>query len=815
VLLSDCEIVEWDHRVEYDQTSGTRLYEKIRITVNSMLVANASSEVDTTVDAASVYRLHRLQGLNATHEAAGYTWLMPDHWVSLHGKLMMPQSDFVLWMNSCSTDADSIVSPSIPQSANQQPTGRRILLAACGYAGASDYPSDFTGPAPDHAQIPGNNFTKNNDLVSIFDPFVNLNQSVNSKVYRKDVMDCNMGPKPMAIQIIPMVGSRAAKLQYTIEICRDCLWFFGDAVKYSNDLQKQIDKKGSSELNMPIMFNRWTLLDSMDDSGRVTHNIRGKLIVIDSRFKPNAMRLMAFPLAFPFARTMSRNYVVSEDGKTLAYDFQFTQAGAAPPWGVRDYSAQFSERWSPEIKGHTHGAVTVKVKGWYHRSTENPGVMVSEQTQKYVLLNQAIVILLSRIRGIVHKLNLKPGEIDANQTRDVQLLDMHVIEQIGVPELELRVLVKEGNDEGQMSDVWLRLEHMGEPFYTNLNQGDLTKIRAYDPKWWPIDNEWGRLLAWDDGQPDYLYPPLGHQTDWRPYADYAETPDYHDSRYQLPAKTKIPAAHNTKTKTVNNVTYDLTGQVDGSVYPAANFSNNNVAPPITTNPINQPDFTAVVSAQFNGAMIPVAKPPAPTGHASVFAPEHMSGFSYVTFETEVLSDSDTGVVGMPLSKPRFLAMRSGNGIAGGSGAYANPAETATPIRLFAGYGKRVVNVKADRIGAWPIIPYPSETLTKRADIGNNTEGGDVISVEYLVKKEIIDDAPQPSRTGNSVMYSTNMRLTYMSSRPWMPNSTQAGGGHLQGAEIFPLAANMILRNDAVTLAEMLPNNSRFAQGKLA
>jgi hypothetical protein len=155
-----------------------------------------------------------------------------------------------------------------------------------------------------------------------------------------------------------------------------------------------------------------------------------------------------------------------------------------------------------------------------------------------------------------------------------------------------------------------------------------------------------------------------------------------------------------------------------------------------------------------------------------------------------MSDGVTGIISMPLSKARELA----GGAFRSSNTSVRPSETSTIIRLFAGSGKRVLNVKAERLNDWPDMPAPAEQILRQDTISGTPV---VASVDRLIQKKIIDDAPQPILSGNGVVYTTNMQLVYSCSRPWSPSQTQAG---YASDELFPIAFNEMLKHDAQTQA---------------
>lgn len=782
VCMQDCEVLEWEHRVEYDENHNHK-WDCIRITVASMIVSNAASVTSTTrpVGDNNPYRLHHSQAFHGTLDGTTGQggFLATDNLVQISEILSIPRGDLVLWVNNASEDEDSSSSESFPpQQTELRQSPRRIILAACGWGSKNDY---------------DNPSTEEGDYVNIQDPAQKTDDQVKTSILRRDVLDCDSGPKPISVVPIPIAGGRSFRLVFTIEVCRTlALGYSAPESDSTSSGDENVQKAASFDARktLPIIYNRWSVVDSEDDQGRVTHTISGRLVVQDKRYKANAMRLMAFPLAFPFARLASRRYATSEDGKTLSYEFSFTHAGAAPPEGVRDYKATYLEGFSPDARGLMKGSMSVQVSGWYHRSTDNPAITVSEKTQKAILLRQAYSIVYARIRGVVHKLQVLPGQNPTNVT----LLDLQVIEQVGRPELEIRVDVMYGGT--SINDIHIRLQNMGEDFY----QGASVAVPSYSPLWWPIDNEFGRLTNIDDQHPDYLYAALGNVASWKPYDDYFNNPD-----------TAVAfKAHNArKTNSITGKPKSLKREaLGGKTVPVGDMSGSRpedagsletVEYPDTTNPINQPLFSAVVSVLLDGAVIPAASAPQPLSSTGIWDTNQIAGFaSYVTYEAETLSDSETGKLAMPLSKPRNLLGGSISG--GGSGSSVRPQETSTVIRLFAGSGKRVVNVKGERLGAWPIMPTPAEEIQRTDD----SISGAVASVEQLIKKSVIHDDPQPLASGNQVVYTTNMQLVYSCSRPWSPNAKQAG---YQVSEIFPIAINKMLKHDQTSSAATKPRAS--------
>lgn len=817
VLLQDCEILEWDHRLDYDE-AGTFRWDCVRLTVASMVVSNARLSPETQVTQSALYpeRVHPSQAHAVPGSVpSGLTGLLTtDNLLRIITLLRTPRADFAMWINNASEDDDfstnTTAEGTVTVNETPKPSrvrsvsggSRRFILSACGFPGGEANPSSI-------------NESTENEYLMIYDPWKNLDDRVRSGIKKRDVLDCDNGPKPISVSPIPMAGGKSFRLVFTIEICRLPQTYFtkpstdssSEGIRSANDVARWFNH-GSIHYS-PVIYNRWSLTDSEDDSGRVSHTITGKLVVSDIRYKPNAMRLMAFPLAFPFARRVSKRYTVSEDGKTLLYEFTYVHAGAAPPNGVRDYVATYSEQYGM-VPALMHGSMNIKVKGWYHRSTDNPNTEVSEKTQKMILLRQAHTILFARIRGVAAKLTPIPGQ----DPKVVTLLDMQVIEQVGVPELDLRVKVQYGTENGDMSEMMLRLQNLGAPFF----EGQPQQIAPYDPKWWPIDNEWGRLLSWDNLNPVYLKSEgLFHQ-DAEDYtgngADYANNFNVSihsrpNSARPVPGITSLPDPQRIEATSENLAIGS--GFLDGSragwaEQDGSGVTFNDTNASVTTNPLNQPAFSAVVSQSLNGNVMASLTQNgssandvlnfASLGTTGIFDRDQALGmYSYIDYDSEIGSIGDTGVVSIPLSASRELA----GGELRSSASSIRPKETSAMIRLFAGSGERVVTVKAERINKWPDIPQPAEQILRYENVSGNNGSGEtpiVVAIERLVKKEMIQDSPKPLKSGNGVVYTVNMRLVYKSTRPFCPSQAQAG---FQSVDVFPFPQNRQLKTDDATL----------------
>lgn len=669
VCLQDCLTKDFEHVIEYDESGYQAIANRFRITIESTITSyhSASTETERVEDyhGSTVATVSDL-----TPSTSSVKLLGVDTLAEVESLLSQNCMDFVMTIHEASIDADA----NTPKGYFQRNGSNRIILAA-------------TGVAKRAVGGTGENY------LTVYDPLLSIDGVTEIDIRRHDVLDCDNGPKPIRVAIDQMTGPRVFRVSITFEICRPIysLWNT-DAESLTYDPRKA---KG-------VMKNRWSVTDSMDDKGAVTHRIRGSLCVSDIRYKPNAMRLMAFPLAFPFAKLASRENEVSDDGKTLGYAITYTHAGNAPPLGVRDYNCSYTEEASLGLKGGYFGAIQIKVRGWYHRSTDNPAVRVTDQQQKQMLLRGAVTILYSRIRGINTLWNPLPGQNPVT----VILSQFRVVENTKEPELDLFCAVQFTDIDGDRKEFPARLKNLGAPI----------SIAGYDPKWWPIDNEWGRLLN-EDVNNVFL------RSAWIPKSAEGTAADFdymnqqrHKSgawAYMTPRITQLPTVpddareDNAGGALRSSPTSGSTSEVPAAVSPDV--------VPVTPNPIPfSTAFSAYLSQDLKGDTVLASLPPRPAYpyFQTGVAPVQQSGFSYLSWSSETLNDTSSGMIQLPLSKPRNTP-RGSLGFTPSSTEMVTAKQTSAVVRLHAGSAKRIYSIVAERIGDWPEMPKPSPTIVRK------------------------------------------------------------------------------------------------------
>jgi hypothetical protein len=752
VLLRDCETIEMSSVVEYGETQTHERFLKTRITVASTLI--------------SIYQLGQSTPLTPTQQHPSTIRIPPvTNDETMVGRaeeilqlLSEPRKDFWYAVNGVGDWAGSGTVSAVPKEIRDG-SSYRLILVATGIL------PTLTPPEPPAVGPP----TISGEFVQLLDQ--------NLTVKRVNVQDANNGPKPMGLDARQVFGGNVLRVQATFEVCRVLSKPISDDGDPGYDAQKV---RG-------VIGNTWSVVDGLDDDGAVTHTVSGKLYVKDRRYKANAMRMFAFPLAFPYARLVSRQHTVDETGLVLQYEYVFRHAGAAPPQGVRKYEATYGEEVRVGSSPVQNGFMNIRVMGWHHRTETQesdilPGVAVPvpllerEKKQKAILLRAAYTILWSRIRGIDKLWTPVPGQ----KAKNVLLVNASVFERVGLPQLELRVAVKY-----TAQDNTEFLNRMGR-------LGEAIDIANYDPRWWPVDNEWGRLPAEDKENPyfdmdAYPYAELGDPDKSDYFVGYFQPPG--SNRHTLPRITGVP--------TNDSDTSMEWAKPGGSVPTGAVESPSSAERPDSTNPIAGPAFTAIYSKNLLGVTVMGPLPPAINEAYSGVSDLQKSGFMYLEWKSEVKTDSNVGKIMLPLSKPRALPYQQMM-VLGVSFAL----ESSVAVSLHAAYSKRVYSVSATRFGKWPQIPEPKKQIIRKRANGYDENGRPtyaLVCIETLLNKELLTETPELTPDQCDRSFTLHARYTYGMSNPWAGDSAEGGSDF----EIIPVGESPMDKatasNNAITI----------------
>jgi hypothetical protein len=743
VLMQDCELKEWNQVIEYDESKTDVKFSRIRVTAASTLVSIMTTELSSGFPLKDDSRKH-----NSTIELAeqinqGYS--MPDRIGEIQMRLQVPRQDF--WLAFHGTAGATNNDPLEPVANPTDRSEYRLALAA-------------TGIFP-------RNQTEESDVS--FSEYVKSLEDINLSVKRADVIDANNGPKPEGISVTQVFGGQALRVEVSFEICRA----FGRVVE-TGDEYTSADPLYDAQKVTGVVSNRWSVTDSMDEQGAVTHVIEGKMTVRDQRFKAMYMRMYCWAYAFPFARMTQRSFQVDPTGLVLAYQLQFSHAGSAPPFGVRDYSATYVESLKAGKIGLQQASMDINVKGWYDGSAVNPEnsllTRFTEQEQKAILLRGAISILHSRLRGINTEWVAAAGE----KVTETILENAQVIERHGRPELTLRVNVYYKRKDG--TEFPLRLAAMGRPISNPTDN----EIPNYDPRWWPVDSTFGKMNFDSDDNPNF-YNQLHPESE----SGDSQASDYFQGYFQLPdgQRHSLPRLNSDQTKTIENGPSARQWALPNGHFFAGVSPSLSSEQPDYLNPQeseNAPSFYAIPNRDLKGELTTGPLPlrtnadrsSGDTARYTGISDKQLNGFTYMKWESEIKHDGNEGIVFVPLSKARDVNNQSG------STGDIKPKQTAVAIRLHAGVSHRVYSVTAERVGKWPEIPEPMRTIVRNsgfvAESSGDPEPDPYEIVETLLKKEVITETPTLMNDQNSRLFTLHCRWTYGLSRPWGGNSDQGG-----------------------------------------
>ena len=711
VRMQDCELTGWEQSVDtYDSEVAVR-FTRIRFTASSSLVRLQKDFPDndwrTRQGQNDPYILST--GFGAFSGGNDYG-LLSDLVQRITHDLSQPRQDFLLWVdNACEPNAINS-SPMVPENNQNRTKTSRVIVAA-------------TGRIPKTAE-------------EKLDCGVGDNQYSDSptqtQILRRHVIDANSGPKVSNVKISEVAGGAFCKVTATFEICR---------VLYQIDSPDEIRDEVihyDAQKARGVIYNRWSVVDSMDNEGKVSHDISGKLYVKDHRYKPDACRMFTKCLPFPYARVVNDSYVVSEDGLTLEYKYRFQHAGSAPPDGVRDYTATYVEEAGPGLanKGIQRGSMNINVKGLWHGAVIE-GVppnevrrSITEKENKAILLRGAYSILYARIRGIDQKWDPLPGQIP----KKVQVLTTTVTEAVGKPELTLQVTVQYTQQE--FGEFHLRLGNMGDPI----------PIPNYDPRWWPVQSVRRRWMGEDDENPNFRndnlfwYHDKGLPTESNYFDPYIEPP--HSERHTTPRLAGYTENDYESDGLYNDWEW---ARLDGTPITVSTTSTTTVG---SNNDEPSKPLMAYVSRDLKGEVFPTVGATSQEQRVdetnSGISEGQRNGYTYIQWESELMTDSDYGVKMLPLSKSRDRVAGAGE---------ASGMQSATKIKLHAGIAKRIYSLVATRQGQFPDLPKP-EPLVQR------TVSSSAINSEHLLKTEIIKDGCELMPDGCTKLHTVHLRWTY-------------------------------------------------------
>lgn len=767
VLFRDCETLDYSCVLEFDESGTHEKYMRTRITVASTLVSiYEKGESDPLAAADQHPSTIRIPPVLAGGLTIGTDETTPARLEEIKERLSEPRKDFWFAVNGVLTPSGAVTTT--PQEDRGDNSTYRLILIA-------------TGLMPRAAESSGDPLEVT-EFVKFFD--------TDLTVKRLNVLDANNGPKPMAFSATKLHGGNVVRIQATFEICRVLSKPVPDA--------DNPDPGYDAQKVRGVVCNSWNVIDSLDDEGAVTHTVNGKVVVKDKRYKANAMRMAAFPLAFPYARLVNRQYTVDHSGLVLEYQFQFRHAGAAPPQGVRKYEASYTEMAGANAAGVYRASMNVKVMGWHDRSDEGTALLERERKQKILLIRGAQTIVQARITGINKLWAPLPGQ----NGKSTYVIDSRVVEKVGHPEIELQVTVGYGT--ANTTEFLQRVANMGNPI----------PIDDYDPRWWPVDNEWGRLPmgngavdnAGDSENPEFDNVAYPYATEGDP-----EKSDYFTGYFQSPGNNRHSLPRIT-TMTLASTDDSKEWARPGGFVPEDATDDASVGMEQNEHPINGPTFTAIPSLDLTGEVVLGPLEPVTDASFTGVADVQSTGFMYISYKSEVMNDTNQGQIYLPLSTPRNIPQAKRElllGLSAGTGPSTSGKECSVALSLCAPQTYRVYSVSATRNQKWGELPEPKPQIVRTIGSGSTRQ---IVQVETLLNKEFLPETPdlRPS-DGITREFTHHARYTYALANPWRGTTDEGSVGDFEEIPVgfspvckATAAQNaIVVKGDGSTLSPLL------------
>lgn len=590
VLLRDCETREFSQTIQRDDSGTDVLYSRVRISVSSTLVSltnigEGSNVVETGSTHPSTIAIPRVDGET-----------LVERWREVQTRMQEARKDFWYAINSTTKKP-------ISQQTGYDPNGTDLPIPATDASSSDSYRVVLAATGLTEDDIKKLRADRNASIgkIKAFNPS-GLTQSQFVDIDRAKVIDLDNGPTPISVNVEQVLGGRALRVSFTIEVCRCfCKPTADDFAPPAIDSAKAAG----------VISNRWGVSDSIDGDQSTHRTIRGKLVVSDRSWRPHALRLLVSPKLFPYAKLTDQRFAQDPKGLALEYEFSMKETGPAAPEGVTSWSGTYTES-NTLGAGQTTGDVTVKVHG-----TVNPRNLTMQQ-QKTLLLAQAYNIVRSRVR-----FKLGWAALPGQDPTYVMCSRTVVIETMHKPEIELRMsfLYRDAaNGQNQAIDGFgLRLKNMGADMSNS--------ITGYDPMKWPV----GRDFNLDQGQ----------ENEW---SRTEGTGSYFDTYFQTPCSEW----------------HGMPRRGEITSYQLDRTTNESL-PLVTPNPSYfqrmdvyiDPDVTTTLSSQERPA------PGTPIAMMQTGFSTDQSAFSYLQVELDNRYDLSSGNVMLPLSRPRYVSSAGG------------------------------------------------------------------------------------------------------------------------------------------------------------
>jgi len=437
-----------DRSIAMDERRTDRLYSTYRISVASMLVTILGDDgitIPNEYSAAVNQSTIGARYISPYDSGNGPT--MVDRWNRIRTFLERPRRDF--WFAVNGTTGVARNQNDAPQDDFSNKNMLRVVLAASGL--------DESQISAVSAEDPGAIGLGNIDG---FEP------GKDTTIERKLVIDANNGPKPISVKIQRIDGGRAARVQFTIEICRP-LYKYSSASVDTRPVTDAGKTKG-------VISNRWSIKESIDEHWKTNIAIEGTLRVADRRYKPDAMRLMTSTQLIPWAKLKGREFTTTTDGLTLHYRYSMEEVGQAAPPYIADWEATYTEK--ADYSARCFSSFNGRVVG--HAAP--PAGWTLDQ-YKILMFEILMRIMANRINISSNPANDLPG---APKTKTIR--DFTLVESVNKPEVSVTAMIESSSDGeegggGLFDGIRLRVNNnLGK----EIDYGNT--FPDYDAKWWPI-----------------------------------------------------------------------------------------------------------------------------------------------------------------------------------------------------------------------------------------------------------------------------------------------------------------------------------------
>lgn len=292
VLMRDCELLDFDQRIIYDESNTDVVYSKFSIRVASTLIGlvqYAGTFKPTPADfnrehPSTVWILDDMSDQN-----------MPSRLVEIQTRMQEDRKDFALSFGS-----------NVFEDGRDPPNTYNSVLLASGEISDTQH-----------------------------DIFTYTNVTSGPPGPRSDYLDVNNGPKPLECKIQHLFGGRSVRLEFAIEVC---------VCKCSGDGKAEPPESSLEAIgkNFAVLNNRWSLSESKDDDWKTTRTIAGTLRVRDQRYWAHAMRYLVVPPLLNGYKRVSQEFANDKTGLTLTYSIKDREENAAPPPGCIEWSGQYT-----------------------------------------------------------------------------------------------------------------------------------------------------------------------------------------------------------------------------------------------------------------------------------------------------------------------------------------------------------------------------------------------------------------------------------------------------------------------------------------